>query len=145
MDFREIKISDIETLTIIYVDTFNSPPWNDKWTVETASKRLKQMINCEDFYGILAYENDLIYGMILGSEEQFYNGAIFNIKEFCVKNEMRSKGLGTIILNEFEKRLKEKGISEIILLTSKEDKTEGFYHRRGLKSHEKMVLMCKKL
>lgn len=31
--------------------------------------------------------------MILGSEEQFYNGIMFNIKEFCVRNEMRNRGI----------------------------------------------------
>lgn len=145
MDFKEITISEIGILADMYVHTFNSPPWNDEWTIETAYKRLHQMINCEGSYGLIAYKEEVLCGMILGSEEQFYNGVMFNIKEFCVKNEMRNKGLGTIILKEFEKRLKSKGITEIILFTSKEDGTEGFYHKRGLKSYNEMVMMGKQL
>ena len=145
MQYDEITISDIDELAKLYVETFNSPPWNDEWSIETASRRLHQMINCEDFYGIKAYQEEILCGMILGSQEQFYNGIMFNIKEFCVKNEMRNKGLGTNILIEFEKRLRDKEISEIVLFTSRDDGTEGFYHKRGLKSYNSMVMMGKQL
>lgn len=145
MKFEEITLKDINELAKIYVDTFNSSPWNDEWSIETASKRLKQMINCEGFYGIMAYEEGILCGMILGSEEQFYNGIMFNIKEFCVKNELRNKGIGSKILIEFEKRLKNKDITEVVLFTSRDDGTEGFYQRRGLKSYNSMVMMGKEL
>ncbi|MDD6793841.1 MAG: hypothetical protein PUE01_00265 [Clostridiaceae bacterium] len=41
--------------------------------------------------------------------------------------------------------LKNKGINEIVLFTSREDETEGFYHKRGLKSYNSMVMMGKEL
>lgn len=145
MKFEEITLLDINELSNMYVETFNSPPWNDEWSIETASKRLHQMINCEDFYGIKAYQEEILCGMILGSQEQFYNGIMFNIKEFCVKNEMRNKGIGTKILSEFEKQLRKKGIVEIVLFTSRNDGTEGFYQKRGLKSYNSMVMMGKEL
>lgn len=40
MNYREIHIEDIKELVEIYIEAFNAPPWNDKWTIETASKRL---------------------------------------------------------------------------------------------------------
>ncbi|APH17775.1 GNAT family N-acetyltransferase [Clostridium botulinum] len=145
MNFKEITISDIKEIADMYVTTFNSSPWNDEWTIETASKRLYQMINCESSYGLVAYEDKLICGMILGSEEQYYNGIMFNIKEFCVRNDVRSKGFGTKIFEEFENRLKNRGITEIILLTSRDDHTEGFYKKKGLQSYNEMVLMGKQI
>lgn len=145
MRFKKIDLFSIKDLAAIYVETFNAPPWNDEWTIETASKRLHQMVNCEGFYGIMAYQDEELCGMILGSEEQFYNGVMFNIKEFCVKNEMRSRGIGTKILVEFEKQLKEKQILEIILFTSRDDGTERFYQKRGLESYNGMVMMGKQL
>lgn len=145
MDFIEIDQQDIPGLTSMYIKTFNSSPWNDEWTVDTASKRLHQLINCEGFYGLKAFEDNILCGMILGSEEQFYNGIMFNIKEFCVENDRREKGIGTQILAEFEKRLRDKGVNEIILFTSREDGTEGFYKKRGFHSIETMVMMGKEL
>ncbi|MFT8709279.1 MAG: GNAT family N-acetyltransferase [Sporolactobacillus sp.] len=145
MDFFEISKQDITELADLFIATFNSPPWNDKWTTGTASKRLHQFINCEGFYGLKAYENTELCGMILGSEEQFYNGIVFTIKEFCVANDRRGKGIGTQIIAEFEKRLRGKGVSQLILATLREDRTEGFYRRRGFHSIETMVMMGKEL
>lgn len=145
MIYNEITLNDITELTKMYVDTFNVSPWNDEWTLETAAKRLHQMICCEGFYGLAAYRNEVLCGMILGSEEQFYNGIMFNIKEFCVRNDMRNKGIGTKILMEFEERLRNKGVTEVILFTSKSNGTEEFYEKRGLKPYDGMVMMGKQL
>lgn len=145
MKFKEITVSDIDELAKMYMDTFNAPPWNDSWTVETASKRLWQMIHCAGFYGIVAYDDTALLGMILGSEEQFYDGVMFNIKEFCVKIDMRNQGIGSRIFAEFESRLRSKGIGEIVLFTSRTDGTAGFYQKRGLEPYNSMVMMGKKL
>jgi predicted N-acetyltransferase YhbS len=145
IEYRNITLDDIDVLAEMYVETFNSEPWNDRWTIETASKRLHQMINVEDFCGLLAKENGIICGMILGSKEQFYDGVMLNIKEFCVKNGMRGKGLGSEIFKEYEIRMKKEGVKEIILFTSKGDYTEHFYHKQGLESYNGLTLMGKQL
>ena len=145
LEYKNITLGDVKDLAEMYVETFNSEPWNDRWTIDTASKRLHQMINVEDFCGILARKNGILCGMILGSKEQYFDGTMFNIKEFCVKNEMRGKGLGTEIYKEFEIRMKEEGVSEIILFTSKGDYTEHFYHKQGLETYNDLTLMGKQL
>lgn len=145
LEYKIITLDDVKDLAEMYVETFNSEPWNDRWTIDTASKRLHQMINVEDFCGILARKNDILYGMILGSKEQFFDGIMLNIKEFCVKNEMRGQGIGTEIFIEFEDRMKEEGVNEIILFTSRGDYTEHFYHKHGLKSYSELTLMGKQL
>ena len=145
LEYKNISLDDLNDLAEIYVETFNSEPWNDKWTIDTASKRLHQMINVEDFCGILARKNDILCGMILGSKEQFFDGMMLNIKEFCVKNGMRGHGIGSEIYKEFEIRMKTEGIKEIILFTSKGDFTEHFYHKQGLESYSGLTFMGKKL
>lgn len=145
IEYEEISIVHINDLAKMYVDTFNSEPWNDKWTIETAEKRLRQMINVEDFYGISAYKQGELCGMILGSKEQFYDGVMFNIKEFCVRNGMRGQGIGSEIFEEFQRKLKVSGVTEIILFTSKGDYTEHFYHNHGLESYNGLVFMGKQL
>lgn len=145
MKFKEITLSDIDIISNIYTETFSSEPWNEPWTKEISNKRLKQMINCEGFFGLIAYEEDSPVGMILGNEEYSFRGLEFYIKEFCTSNTVRGKGVGTFILNEFQERLKSRGVSEVWLLTSKEETTEGFYNRRGYTSCNDWVLMRKKL
>lgn len=87
----------------------------------------------------------VICGAILGCMEQFYNGKMFNVKEFWVKNGMRGQGLGTQIFTEFEKRLKEKQVEQMILFTSRGDFTEHFYHKQNMKSNPGMIFMEKRI
>jgi aminoglycoside 6'-N-acetyltransferase I len=145
MEYREITADDIDEIADMYVETFNAPPWNDKWTKETAGKRLSQIVHSEGFYGICAYQSSILCGMILGCKEQFFDGVMFNIKEFCVRSNMRGQGLGTEILEEFEARLKRQGIKEIVLFTSRNDQTEGLYRKRELVPYESMVIMGRQL
>ena len=143
--YKELKKEHIKEMAEIYVDAFNSEPWNDEWTIESASKRISQMINCEGFDGLVAYEDDKLIGMILGNHEYYYNGMHFNIKEFCVDLKLRGKGMGSKLFEEFIKRLKSRGIDEVILLTSKTEGTEGFYKKHGFKSFEGMIIMGKEI
>jgi len=145
MIYKDLKKEHIKELSKLYMDAFNSDPWNDEWTLESASKRLLQMINCEGSYGLVCYENGDLIGMILGNHEHFYNGMHFNIKEFCVDINLRKNGFGSALLEEFVKRLKERGINEVILFTSRTDGTEGFYKNRGFKSFNSMVMMGKEV
>lgn len=62
MYYEEITIDRLYELASLYVDTFNSEPWNDKWTINTATKRLCQMINTEDSFGLCAYQDGVICG-----------------------------------------------------------------------------------
>ncbi|SHJ44784.1 Acetyltransferase (GNAT) domain-containing protein [Clostridium cavendishii DSM 21758] len=145
LKYKKITLENIDEMVGMYIETFNSPPWNDSWTITTATKRLHQMITVEDFYGLCAYQNDELCGIILGNMEQYFDGIIFNIKEFCVRNTMRGHGVGSIIFKEFEARLKNMGVKEIILLTSRGEHTEHFYHKQGLESYSDLIFMGKKL
>ena len=145
MIYKDLQKEHVSALAKLYVNAFNSPPWNDEWTVDSATNRLIQMINCDGFYGLVCCENNNIVGMILGNHEYFYNGMHFNIKEFCVDIGLRGSGVGSALLDEFLLRLRDKGIDEVILFTSRTDGTEGFYNNRGFKSFNSMVMMGKEL
>ncbi len=143
MEYRKITVEDAPALAVIYAETFNADPWYDKWTQKTAEKRLSQMINNGGFFGLLSYDEPGITGMVLGEEEQYFDGVIFNLKEFCIKNELRGKGIGSALLMEFERNLKSMGIREIVLMTNLED--EEFYKKRGFKRSRGIIYMGKEL
>lgn len=145
IEYKELTKEHINEIAEIYVRAFNSEPWNDDWTVETATKRISQMINCEGFDGLVACEDEKILAMILGNHEYYYNGMHFHIKEFCVDLNLRGKGVGAQLIEQFTNRLVSKGIDEIILFTAKGDWTEGFYIKHGFKSFEDMIIMGKEI
>ena len=143
--YKELTKEHIKEIAEIYVDAFNCQPWNDKWTTESASKRISQMINCEGFDGLVAYKDEKLIGMILGNHEYYYDAMLFQIKEFCVDVKIKGIGIGAKLLDEFTTRLKTKGIDRIILLTSRTDGTEGFYKKHGFVGFEGMVMMGKEI
>lgn len=143
MIYRKITAADVPQLAKIYAETFNSAPWFDKWTEKTAAKRLADIISCTGFFGIAAEDDGKIISAALGGEEQYFDGVMFNLKEFFTENRRRGKGIGTALLKELDKSLREKGIREITLFTAVED--EEFYSSRGFKKAEGMIMMNREL
>ena len=84
-------------------------------------------------------------GAVLGATEQFYDGLMFEVKEYWVKNEMRGKGIGSKLFTEMERCLRKRGVKNIILITAKGDATEHFYHKQGMGTDPDMVFMSKRI
>lgn len=145
MNYKELTLDNVDEVIELFINAFNREPWNDEWTYETTSKRLRQMISWDGSYGLIAYDNDIIVGMILGNKEYYYNCIHFEISEFCVDANIKGRGYGRIIIEEFEKRLKELGIDEIILKTNRAEATFNFYNKMGYKEIDTLVMMEKKL
>ena len=129
----------------MFMAAFNAPPWNDAWTEETAGRRLAQLLGHQEALGLAAYTEDGFAGWILGEREQYYDGVVFQVKEFCVDAAYQAQGLGAKILGELERRLLAEGVKEITLLTSTDEKPRRFYGRQGYRESDKMGLMAKEL
>lgn len=138
MEYREITAADLPVLARIYMDTFNAEPWFEKWTEKTAQKRLAAVLSHSGSFGLVSEGDGKIVGMILGEEEQYFDGVVFNVREFCVRNELRGKGIGKALLAEFENRLKSRGIRSVLLFTAPED--VGFYQKSGYADTELVAL-----
>lgn len=105
--YKKIREDIPDEMIQLFIETFNSQPWNDNWTVQTASKRLCPMARTEKFFGLGVYQDNKLYGFVMGFFEQYCDGVEFTIKEFAVKNTERGQGVGSQLFMEFEKRLKE--------------------------------------
>lgn len=144
------KINKVTTAHLIecaklYVDVFNGPPRNDQWTFETAKKRLSDIFLSQNFAGIIYIEDGQILGAIFGNYEQFYDGIHYNLKEMFVRTDLQRSGVGSKMLNEFEKQLKELGVTEIILFTSKGDQTFNFYIKNAFSHWDSLAILGKQL
>ena len=136
----------ISKLAALYMNTYNTEPWNDEWTLELAATKLDEIINCRGSYGLACFdENDHIIGMIVGNSETYYNCTQFFIKDFFVVPAAQGRGIGSSLMSELESHLKGMGIFKTYLITSRTDKTESYYQKRGFKSWNGMVLMGKDL
>ena len=140
-DISEMELSHLMEYAELFVSVFNSEPWNDLWTTETAMLRIENMMKTNTFIGKAVYSDNELKGIIWGQKEQYYDGMHFQIQEFCVKNTEQKKGCGKALLRSLEDELSRIGIVNIYLITSKGEKTEGYYSKRGFIVSENMILM----
>lgn len=138
-----IRDEHITECAKLYIRVFNDEPWNDKWSLEIAYKRLNDIYISPNFKGILYVENDEVKGAIFGNYEQFYEGIHYNLREMFISKELQGKGIGRKMLNELEEQLKEIGVTTIILFTSKGNKTNEFYFKNDFSEWESMAMMGK--
>ncbi len=138
---KTMKRCAVSEYAKLYMSVFNHEPWNDSWTVETASVRIANMMKTSTFVGKAMYRDGVLLGLIWGQKEQYDLGIHFQIQEFCVGVDAQGKGYGTLLLDELRTVLQRQGITNIYLITSKGQKTEGFYQRKGFQTSDNMVLM----
>lgn len=140
-EILDMELDRLTEYAELYVSVFNAEPWNDSWTNETAVIRIKDMMQTNTFIGKAIYcENDL-KGMIWGQREQFFDGIHFQIQEFCVKNTEQKKGYGKALLAALKEELSAIGVTNTFLITSRGERTEGYYAKRGFVTSEYMILM----
>jgi aminoglycoside 6'-N-acetyltransferase I len=146
MKFVELDKSLYPLLAKHYVETYNAPPWNDQWTEKLALEKFDEMMDCRGSFGLVCYDDDDKFsGVILGNPELYFNCKQFFIKDFFVPLSLQGKGIGSLLMAEFEKRLSAMGIDKVYLFTSKGERTEGFYKKRGFNTWGGMVLMGKNI
>lgn len=142
-DITEVKNEHILKCSELYIKVFNAEPWNDKWTIETAYKRLNDIYIAPNFEGVIYKEDGKIKGGIFGNFEQFYEGIHYNLREMFIDNDLQRNGIGSKLLNELEERLRKIGVTTIILFTSKGNKTSKFYLKNNFSEWNSMVMMGK--
>lgn len=142
---QKIDISMLDEISKLFVDVFNSSPWNDSWNVNQAKERLLDIMNTPKYIGMVEYQENRIVGLIMGRGEQYFDGTHFQILEFCIDKSVQGKGIGSRMLNDFLKYLKSQNIDKCFLLTCHGEKTEGFYCKNGFKTNVSMCLMDIKL
>lgn len=131
--------------TNLYIQVFNGEPWNDKWTLGTAKKRLCDIFLCPNFEGVVYVEEGQVKGAIFGNYEQFYDGIHYNLREMFISTELQGTGIRTIMLLELQGSLRDIGVTEIMLFTSKENKTFEFYKKNGFCEWNSLVIMGKEI
>lgn len=137
----DMDLSHIAEYSKLFASVFNSEPWNDKWTEETAVLRLENMMRTNTFIGKALYSENELKGFIFGQKEYYFNGIHFQIQEFCVRSDEQKKGYGKALLQALRDELDTLGVVNVYLITSRGKSTEGYYQRRGFVTSDNMILM----
>ena len=68
----------------LYVSTFNAEPWNQRWTLETAQKKLAWTLGVPGFLGRVLSLGDGIVAFAAGYRQQEDAGEVFYLAILCV-------------------------------------------------------------
>ncbi|MGL4740774.1 MAG: GNAT family N-acetyltransferase [Sarcina sp.] len=141
MKFVSISDNNIEIAAGIFKRSFNAEPWYEKWDDITAKKRISQIMRNEGALGFITYVKETPSAIIVGHEEEYYDGIRFLIKEFCVDNTSKGNGVGSQTLEYYMNVLRKKGIVQVSLYTLKEKRVLNFYEKSGFKEIQNLVMM----
>ena len=131
MEIRKISKSDLEELAKLMVDIYNAPPWNDKWTVETALESLNDISDFPKFFGNVIVDENKIIGGIIGHIRRYSIESTFYIDEFFIAEKYRGTGLAKKLYQTSIKELQQRGISGAFFTTLKDSRAYNFYVKQG--------------
>lgn len=131
MIIKKILKSDIKDLARLMVSVYNAPPWNDKWTEETAFESLVTLLEFPTFYGNIIIDEDRIIGAIMGHTRRYATETTYYIDEFFVSEEYRRKGVASNLYKSTIDELKKLGVNGAFFTTLRNTPAYNFYIKMG--------------
>jgi predicted N-acetyltransferase YhbS len=143
MNISEMKLKDISDVLPLYIDYYNNCE-GGCWTDETARKRIHQVLAMEDSYSLIMKSDDgKATGFVMGYFKQYDDILGYTLEEIIISHENQNKGLGSALLEEIEKRVKEKGASCVELQAVSDEMHERYYGKAGYKNAMNFVMKVK--
>ena len=135
---------DLPIIVDIYVRAFKAEPICYDWLCnEQALPYLYDITITPKFEGYVYKINNKILGFCFGAYDDYFQGSLFDIKEFAIDPSLHKKGVGSVFLSEIEKKVKTKGCDCIILRTSKSIPAFHFYTKNGYEDVLNTVCLTK--
>lgn len=132
----------LDRCAYLYVEVFNSEPWNEEWSFNTARTRLFEIINTPGFVGFV-FKQDELLGFLAGYCKQGQKSKSFYLEEICVRPDKQRQGIGTKLLNKLMDTLIYIEVNRVYLLTNKDGQAETFYTKHGYQRNQQMIFMRK--
>lgn len=118
---REFKIKDSkQVIRLLNKSRLYHKPWDNKNNYREKKKRDSDLM-------LIAEKNKRVIGFVLGQ----YDGWGAMIWRLTVDNNYRNQGVGTKLLENIVKRLKEKGANNIYALVADENKYKTWWKKQG--------------
>jgi len=133
---------DIERVIDIYLDYYNEKE-DCTWTHDSAYKRIHQVWSTEDSFSLVLTEDNTIVGFAMGYFVQYDDIIAYDLIEIVIATMYQHKGLGTLMMLELERRIKERGASLIQITAVNDDLHEQFYNKLDYQTAKNLILKSK--
>ncbi len=132
---------DLSNAAKSYVRTFNTEPWNDNWSYDTAYDRLLDLYRSPESCCLAAFESNNIAGALMGSIEKYYDGNYLRVVELWTDPVYRGKGYGSLLIEKLTERMKSCNIRKIYLDTMRNSHAADFYKKHGFELWDSICTM----
>lgn len=141
MKIRKAKKEDFKEIAEILIKESSKKPYNEKYTLKTALKEIKEFAKDELY--IATNEKEII-GFI-ASNITADNKKKAYIKELWLRPIYQGKGIGKTFVRFIEEKYKKKGVNVIRLVAKRNAEAFKFYKKIKYKEYRELVFMEKKL
>lgn len=131
MQIRNIEKNDIDGLAKLLMEVYNEAPWNNEWTIESATEAVESLTAFPKFYGLLAIDGDDIVGAIMGNVRPYSKQRTYYIDELFVSSAHRRQGIAKKLYESAREKLKDMGVAGAFFTTLKGSGAYKFYIKEG--------------
>ena len=142
---REFHPDDVETCVHLLIEAYNGEPWNDHWTLETATRYLKEFVSNDKFVGFVLCEDETIVGALFAHRKTWWTNDELFVDELYITPRLQRQGYGERLLTHAEQYAKSKGLAGLTLLTNRFFPAKAFYAKNGYSHAEHVIFMYKEL
>ena len=125
----QINQNDIPAVAQALAKSYSEEPWNENWSQEKAERRVKGILSNFESIGLKYESDENILGGLLGFVDPYAEEDFFFVSEIFVISENKKQGIGSALLFELEKLLKQRNISVIQLNSI--NYNQNFYEKNG--------------
>ncbi len=140
---REFHPDDLETCVHLLIEAYNGEPWNNHWTIETASRYLKEFVSNDKFVGFVICESEVVVGAMFAHRKTWWTNDELYVDELYISPGFQGKGYGERLLSHAEHYAKSEGLAGLTLLTNRYFPATAFYTKHGYQQAEHIIYMYK--
>ena len=145
MNIREMLREDIPACADILCSVYNNDMWQCRWTKEVAAEYLTDFFDMKKFVGFVLVDEKEIVGGLFAHEKVWWNNSEVFVEEMFVKPEYQRTGYGSMLMEEVNRYVSEKGLAGITLSTNKYAPAPLFYRKNGFVDCEHVLFMAKEI
>ena len=128
--FREMGPEDAGAVVPLDIDYYNACE-GGQWTEETAGRRIRQVLGMDGGWGLLLEEDGQPAGFVMGYFKPYDDLTSFTLEEIVIARGRQGRGLGSLLLAEAERRVREQGAAGVELSSVNDELHQHFYEKAG--------------
>lgn len=142
---RNFLPTDLETCARLLIEAYNAEPWNNHWTMETATRYLGEFASSDQFVGFVICKDDAVIGAMFAHRKTWWTNDELFVDEFYIAPPFQRQGHGESLLEHAERYAKSQNLAGLTLLTNKYFPAKRFYEKHNYALAEHVIYMYKEV